>query len=390
MGGSSGGRNRLRPNRGRNSDTLNEPYKATLGSAGNCGFLGPACWWAHLDSNQERSALGWATSPVLSTGKRLEQAFCLIASIVSPEFRENLGRMPAEWTGGTPNDLRRAKAIDVCVSSCQGVSASAATSAETGARVAASVSYSRAATMRSLAGRLPRSRRAATDTTRTASPRGRGLAVLSGRRALARRILKAARRLVAKDGYQKLSLQNVADASGVPKSAVAYHFGDKAGLISSLTESLIHDVNTAVVQTLEVEPPSHDRVHQVLCVQRQVVEATAYWRLLFALVPEINKDKRLRARFDDLMVWYQQVVLRSLGLWRDGETNEQGRQLVSLMLAVLEGLALQHQLFPGRSDLDSQFSLWESIITPHIDRLLGQAGASVDGHVDGRGAQAGK
>ena len=192
------------------------------------------------------------------------------------------------------------------------------------------------------------------------------------------RILKAARRLVAKQGYHALSLQAVANEAGVLKSTIAYHFGDKAGLVSSLTESLIHDVNTSVVHSLDSIPPGHERLHQLLIAQRQTAEATAYWRLLFALAPEIAKDKKLRTRFEALMNWYYEVVLRGLGIWREGEDNEAGRLLVSLFLAVLEGLALQRQLFPGTSDLDAQFALWESIITPHLDRVLAQSRSGSD------------
>ena len=187
----------------------------------------------------------------------------------------------------------------------------------------------------------------------------------------ARKILAAARRLVVRGGYDAVSIQAVANEAGELKSTVAYHFGDKAGLLSFLIESLIHDGNVHIMKTLSAIPSAPARVHALLQAQVQIAAQKEYWRLLFGLLPQIVKNKQMHARFGDLMRWYYEVDLRSLGLW-DEERHEELELTASLLLAVLEGFALQRELIPDGYDLDARFRLWESIITPYMERLLAE------------------
>lgn len=188
----------------------------------------------------------------------------------------------------------------------------------------------------------------------------------------ARRILTAARRIVARGGYGALSMQAVADEAGEHKSTIAYHFGDKAGLISALLESVIHDGNVAAVHALDRIPTAPGRLHELLAHQRKIAATPEYWRLLFALMPEIVKDKKLRARFGELMRWYYEIDLRCLGLREDEEPPEEYELFASLLLAVLEGFALQRELIPDNYDLEARFRLWERIVTPYVEQLQAQ------------------
>ena len=54
---------------------------------------------------------------------------------------------------------------------------------------------------------------------------------------------------------------------------------------------------------------------------------------------------------------------------KNGEMN----LLASLILSVLEGLAMQRLLMGPRGfDLDARFRLWESVITPFIEDLAAE------------------
>lgn len=190
-----------------------------------------------------------------------------------------------------------------------------------------------------------------------------------------KRILEAARRVVAAGGIGALSMQAVADEAGELKSTVAYQFGDKAGLISALLDSVIHDRDVMAAEVLDRLPTGSQRVHYLLRHQREVAATGEYWRLLFALVPEIAKDDRLRERYGELFRSYQRLDLMAIGIGPDEEPTPEAQCFASLLLAVVEGFALQRELTPEGFDLDARFALWESIITPYIESLgSGQAG----------------
>ena len=55
------------------------------------------------------------------------------------------------------------------------------------------------------------------------------------------RILAAASKLLAKRGYEAVTLENVAREAGVNKVTIRYNFGNKVGLMTAVVYGLIHD-----------------------------------------------------------------------------------------------------------------------------------------------------
>lgn len=69
------------------------------------------------------------------------------------------------------------------------------------------------------------------------------------------RILEAARDLFSQRGYQRTSIQQIAERLGLVKTAVLYHFPAKVDLLSALVEPLLDDWEAAVVDAARIGGP---------------------------------------------------------------------------------------------------------------------------------------
>ena len=187
----------------------------------------------------------------------------------------------------------------------------------------------------------------------------------------AKRILAAAHKLLLRGGFEALSIKAIAEEAGEQRSSISYHFGDKAGLIMMLTDSLLRELDVTVLPRLRGMPAGNERLHRYLELQRQIATDSKYWRTLFGLLPHVYHDRKLRTRFTEMIEGYYENSLRALGL----ESGERAQMeiVASLALAVLEGFALQYQLHPKDFDMDARFELWESLFTPLVLSLLEQA-----------------
>jgi AcrR family transcriptional regulator len=195
-----------------------------------------------------------------------------------------------------------------------------------------------------------------------------------------RTILAAAHQVLKRDGFAGLSVGAVAKAAGENKSTILYHFGDKAGLVTALTNSLLSDMQVKLLPLIERKSRGGNRIRILMDVHRSIARDSEYWRTLYDLLPHITRDRRLHARFKTLMDWYYEVILRTLGLLDENGDNTEANLVASLMLSVLEGFALQRLLMGPRGfDLDARFRLWESLVTPLIERLAQESSGDSDG-----------
>src|ERR687898_40350 len=71
------------------------------------------------------------------------------------------------------------------------------------------------------------------------------------------RLLKAAKRLFAAQGYEQTATSAIARAAGTSESQLMRYFGGKAGLLEALFDEAWVDLNTRVDRVLQAESEYH-------------------------------------------------------------------------------------------------------------------------------------
>jgi AcrR family transcriptional regulator len=186
----------------------------------------------------------------------------------------------------------------------------------------------------------------------------------------AQKILAAAKRLLVEKGYVALTLENVAAAAGVNKASIRYHFGDKAGLVAAVVDSMIHDAFIGSSELMPSLPPG-DRARALLERKRSLIEETDDFRGLFDLMPHAFRDPALARRIYAGYPWWYEQNLQLLGL---GDRPEAERPqalagLGQLITAVVDGLALQAALDPRGCDLGRPLAALELLLAAAMPQL---------------------
>ncbi len=100
----------------------------------------------------------------------------------------------------------------------------------------------------------------------------------------AQKILNAARKLLVEKGYEAVTLEKVAAEAGVNKASIRYNFGNKAGLVASVVDSVIHEEFIHGAETLATVP-TDDRVRALVEGKRHLLAATDRLQGLFDILP---------------------------------------------------------------------------------------------------------
>jgi AcrR family transcriptional regulator len=177
----------------------------------------------------------------------------------------------------------------------------------------------------------------------------------------ARKLVAAARRLLARGGYEALTVEAVAAEAGAYRDSVRYYFGSKAAFIAAVVDSLAHDQSLGAVAETEAAQGGDERVHGLVAGDRRLVDDRAAFRDFFAILPHVVLDDELRERVAALYDWYRDLYVEGLG----GATAVEEprlRAFASLMVAMTDGLAVQRLLDPEKVELEPLFELWESML----------------------------
>ena len=135
----------------------------------------------------------------------------------------------------------------------------------------------------------------------------------------ARRLVGAARRLLARGGYEALTVEAVAADAGAYRDAVRYYFGGKAAFIAAVVDSLAHDQMLNAAAETERLPAGEQRVHSLVAHDRKLLDDRDSFRDFFALLPHVLADDELRERVAGLYTWYRDVYAQLM----DGEAAQQ-------------------------------------------------------------------
>jgi AcrR family transcriptional regulator len=158
----------------------------------------------------------------------------------------------------------------------------------------------------------------------------------------AQKILSAAQRLLAERGYEAVTLENVAAEAGVNKASIRYNFGNKAGLMAAVVDTLMHEEFARMAQEMPVL--QHDeRLDAAIEAKRRMILSADEFRGFFDILPHAIRNEELRGRIGALYPWWYEQNLRWLGLQGSGPEgrNELIQGLGQLMSAVVDGLSVQ-------------------------------------------------
>ena len=184
----------------------------------------------------------------------------------------------------------------------------------------------------------------------------------------AKRILAAARRVLARDGFAGLTFEAISAEAGENKSAIRYYFGGKAGLITTLVDWIDHDDSARLIRELSTDHPDLDRIGVLLRIQREGSKYVKDSQLFFDLLSHALRDRKLRARLGELYAWYRDLDRWALAPDVDDRTKEQVESLAALGVAVSDGISMQYAADP-KFDADAAFAVWERLLRSALREL---------------------
>jgi TetR/AcrR family acrAB operon transcriptional repressor len=187
----------------------------------------------------------------------------------------------------------------------------------------------------------------------------------------AQHILAAAQQLLATGGFAALSLSAIARQAGESKGSIGYHFGNKAGLVAALVDSLAHEANRGLIEETSKLPAGDERVHALIDGESRIAADAEAFRSFFEILPHALRDPELTPRVAALYQGYRETVLRCLDA-HDEATRQRLRPFATLMIAIVDGLAIQQGLDPDDAGVTAATELWESLAQPFLAAIRGE------------------
>jgi AcrR family transcriptional regulator len=170
------------------------------------------------------------------------------------------------------------------------------------------------------------------------------------------RILAAARQIVLSRGLSALSVQTVATAADVSKSAIAYHFGSKDGLVRAIIESMAVKPDDEARQAVgRIEDPA-ERFHAFMSLYLDRVRTSDNFRIAFGLGPTTYNEEKIR-------VSAKTAALDMQALHLPGDDRSVG-VLMAVLMSAITGLAFNYASRSSVMDLDACFAQLEQAMAP--------------------------
>lgn len=178
------------------------------------------------------------------------------------------------------------------------------------------------------------------------------------------RILAAATELFATRGYAGAGVDRLAERSGIAKTAIYYHFGNKEGLLAAVLERTATEWIEAIQQAARQAGDPAGRLERALAGMRAMLEERPWiYKLFQILTLEVAEEK------PEIRDTLQGIIRRARAAITDGMREALGVEVpdadgvAGLMLAALDGISLGLQIDPERASLDQVFTDLRRVIT---------------------------
>ena len=171
----------------------------------------------------------------------------------------------------------------------------------------------------------------------------------------ARKILAAAKKVLAERGYQGMTLQAISAEAQVNKAGVWYYFGGKQPLVLALLE----DVTVGESLHFGAMPPEsatlEERVDLIIGTPDQIRERVERFRPFYELLPEASRDAELRTHLSDYyQVWYDWAAeVLAPAVDSAGTGARRSAALGQLASILLDGIILEVVVAAPEFDLEA-------------------------------------
>jgi AcrR family transcriptional regulator len=170
------------------------------------------------------------------------------------------------------------------------------------------------------------------------------------------RILEAAAELFSQKGYAGTGVDELAARAEIAKTAIYYHFGSKEGLVTAVLDRAATAWIEGIREAASQAGDPLARLDRALTGMRTMVEEKPWiMKLLQLLALEVAEHK------PDVRATLQSIVRRARDAITDGMHDALGLEVpdaqgvASVILALLDGLALGLHLDPDLVSLDQAF-----------------------------------
>jgi AcrR family transcriptional regulator len=170
------------------------------------------------------------------------------------------------------------------------------------------------------------------------------------------KILEAAADLFSHKGYAGAGVDELAARSGIAKTAIYYHFGNKQGLLAAVLERAANAWIEGIQAAAREAADPLGRLDHALAGMRQLLEEKPWiFKLLQILALEVaDEQPGVRATLRSIVARAREAI--EVGM-RDalGFALPGAPLVASVVLALLDGVALGMQLEPDMVSLDEAF-----------------------------------
>ncbi len=185
-------------------------------------------------------------------------------------------------------------------------------------------------------------------------------------------IVTAATALFMEKGYRSVTIEMVAEAAGVTKPAVYYHFKDKSSLLVATTEAVFKEARRATGALLAAKGPLRQRLQRIAEVVLALPQPfTQFDTMMHEAATELSAEQLTQIREEEQAV-YAVVEDAMAQAAESGEIVAPDPQLAAhaflalLRLGQMRGEDGRHR-FPDTTRTAQLLvsALWEGIGAPH-------------------------
>lgn len=175
---------------------------------------------------------------------------------------------------------------------------------------------------------------------------------------LHKQILTISAKLFVERGYKGLSMREIAEALGVSKASLYYHFKDKEDLFLAILVESIEQLGALVRSAKQVEGTSREKIRFFFYkVAKDKTQRRGVMRLAEHDAVHLSKESQRKMR----ELYYENFPAQLEDILREGQKSGELRDFDLKQAArVLPGLALP-LLSTKKKDLDETVDLLESI-----------------------------